>query len=331
MDLERRLEDLPWLSWGANCYVYEVNPLIVVKIPKSGTEEREQFRKEIKIFEILSCYPPCPQLISCFLHTDDGIFLEYMRDVCLSWRIQQNHTRNPETMQVTSVERLEPLSLRATWMNDLAQGVAFLESLGLAHGDLRPENVLLDRNRLKLADFDCTATVGSEFEACIAPWGRVLGSEAGARSGQAGELGPRTEQFALGSLYYLINYGFEVYDDCLFGDDPTGKEHGPVVVDLLQKMIFPELNREAAIDSIIRKCWHGEYQSIAELVEDTGRLDVAADEPSGAMPLEQFASRRKLCEELVGRGILEALASKDPRQRSLPLERRWVNWDVTKA
>ena len=33
-------------------------------------------------------------------------------------------------------------------MNDLAQGVAFLGSLNLAHGDLRPENILLDRDRL---------------------------------------------------------------------------------------------------------------------------------------------------------------------------------------
>lgn len=33
-------------------------------------------------------------------------------------------------------------------MNDLAQSVAFLASLNLAHGDLRPENILLDRNRL---------------------------------------------------------------------------------------------------------------------------------------------------------------------------------------
>lgn len=60
MDLERRLEDLPWLSWGANCYAYEVNPFIVVKVPKSGTEKREQFRKEVEIFRILSRHPPCP-------------------------------------------------------------------------------------------------------------------------------------------------------------------------------------------------------------------------------------------------------------------------------
>jgi serine/threonine protein kinase len=49
-------------------------------------------------------------------------------------------------------------------MNDLLHGAAFLESLGLAHGDLSHENVLLDRGRLKLAHFDCTAPIGSPVE-----------------------------------------------------------------------------------------------------------------------------------------------------------------------
>jgi serine/threonine protein kinase len=54
-------------------------------------------------------------------------------------------------MVVTQVEKLEPLSLCKEWMNDLAEAVAFLESLNLAHGDLRPENILLDRNRCILS------------------------------------------------------------------------------------------------------------------------------------------------------------------------------------
>lgn len=61
-------------------------------------------------------------------------------------------------------------------MNDLAQAVAFLESLNFAHGDLRPDNVLVDGDRLKLADFDCTAPIGTDFEACIPPYGRILNS-----------------------------------------------------------------------------------------------------------------------------------------------------------
>ncbi|KAI7975362.1 hypothetical protein EIK77_003743 [Talaromyces pinophilus] len=157
-------------------------------------------------------------------------------------------------------------------MNDLAQAVAFLESLNLAHGDLRPENVLLDRNRLKLSDFDCTAEIGSDFEACMAPYGRILNSNAQDQGpcGSSGFLGPRTEQFALGSLYYFINYGFEVYGDRRLTEDP--KQHGRKVVELLQKMEFPKLDGDPLIDDIIIKCWHNKYATIADLAAYTKTL-----------------------------------------------------------
>lgn len=173
---------------------------------------------------------------------------------------------------ITKVEKLEPLPLRKEWMNDLAQAVAFLESLNLAHGDLRPENILLDRNRLKLSDFDCTAEIGTDFEACMAPYGRILNSDESdqGRRGSSGSLGPRTEQFALGSLYYLINYGFEVYGDRCVTEDPN--EHGPKVVELLQNMEFPKLEGDPLIDDIIDKCWHKKYATIMELAAYTETL-----------------------------------------------------------
>lgn len=169
-------------------------------------------------------------------------------------------------------------------MNDLTQAVAFLESLNLAHGDLRPENILLDRDFLKLSDFDRTAEIGADFEACIAPYGRILnGNETDpdgrllngketdeGRRGSSGLLSPRTEQFALGSLYYLINYGFGVYGDRSLTEDP--KEHRPKVVDLLQDMKFPELDGDPAIDNIIESCWHNKYATIRELASHTEML-----------------------------------------------------------
>ncbi|KAJ6096910.1 hypothetical protein N7486_007656 [Penicillium sp. IBT 16267x] len=157
-------------------------------------------------------------------------------------------------------------------MNDLAQAVAFLESLNLAHGDLRPENVLLDRNRLKLSDFDSTAKIGTNYEACMAPYGRILNSNEPDQGecGTFGFLGPRSEQFALGSIYYLINYGFEVYGDRCLTKDPY--EHGPKVVELLQSMEFPTLDGDPLIDEIIGKCWHNEYLTVSELAAQTNIL-----------------------------------------------------------
>ncbi|RAL06391.1 kinase-like protein [Aspergillus ibericus CBS 121593] len=269
MDAQRRFPNVHWIWAGGISFVYEVHPRIVVKVPKSGEYEREQFHRETKIYEIFSQHSPCCSVVQCFFHTDNGIFLEYMRDGSLSSRIQNNQAKDQQTMIVTKVEKLEPLFLRKKWMNDLAQAVAFLESLGLAHGDLRPENVLLDRDRLKLSDFDCTAKLGEDFEACVAPYGRLLNSSEMnyGRPGTSGFLSSRTELFALGSLYYLINYGFEVYGDRSLTEDP--KEHGPKLVELLQNKEYPTLDSNPMIDDIISKCWHNNYATVAELAAHT--------------------------------------------------------------
>lgn len=101
----------------------------------------------------------------------------------------------------------------------------------------------------RFADFDCTKFIGSEFEACIPPYGRLFGSEAGSKEVTAGKLGACTEQLALGYLFYYINYGIEVYDDQDFGED-----HGPKIVERLQGMIFPKIDSNSVLDSLIDHC-----------------------------------------------------------------------------
>jgi hypothetical protein len=81
---------------------------------------------------------------------------------------------------------------------------------------------------VKIRDFDCTNFIGLEFEVYIPLYRRLLGSEAGPKEGTTGKLRARTEQFALGSIFYYINYRVEVYDDQDFGED-----HGLVIVERL--------------------------------------------------------------------------------------------------
>jgi serine/threonine protein kinase len=256
---------------------------------------------------------------------------------------------------VTKVDKFEPLALRKEWMNDLTQAVAFLESLNLAHGDLRPENILLDGDRLKLSDFDCTAEIGTDFEACMAPYGRLLnGDEVDqGRRGTSGFLGPRTEQFALGSIFYFINYGFEVYGNQCLTENP--KEHGPKVVDLLQNSKFPTLDGDPLIDDMINKCWHNKYATIAELATTTKKLflerNTESDTNTEATPVsesatdeatqpdavdsenpngfandmgqdhspEDLCSKKEFCQSLEKRGLLEVLSSGEPKELGFPL------------
>lgn len=214
--------------------------------------------------------------------------------------MQQNHVRDWETRLVTKVKRLEPLQLRKEWMNDLTHAVAFLESLNLAHGDLRPDNILLDRNRLKLSDFDRTAPIGSPFETCLEPYGRVLsdGESDQGECGTAGFLGPRTEQFALGSLFYLINYGMDVYGDQPLVDDR--KERGIKLEQILQNMELPVLNDEPIIDDIIHKCWQNQYKSIAELASCTKALQSDSSIENDAIAENNLPSEAALTVSRIG-------------------------------
>ncbi|PGH04350.1 serine/threonine protein kinase [Helicocarpus griseus UAMH5409] len=354
MHVQRRFPDVHWIWGGGISFVYEIHPRIVVKVPRPGEFERQQFQKELKIYEIFSQHPLCPSVVQCFYYTSNGIFLEYMRDASLSSRIQNNHVRDQQSIVVTKVNKLEPLPLRKEWMNSLAQAVAFLESLNLAHGDLRPENILLDCNQLKLSDFDCTAEIGTHFEACIAPYGRVLNSNEAdqGQCGISGLLGPRTEQFAFGPLYYLVNYGFEVYGDRCLTEDPN--EHGPKVVDLLQNMEFPNLDDDRLIDNIIDK-YEIEGEVIAETTSTTlwpmnigsiigglwcslrdwrpfsrqnnkddatktevgnGREsnDGSCDNVDKDHLTEDFFSKKALCQDLEKRELLHLLSSGEPKQ-----------------
>jgi serine/threonine protein kinase len=299
------MQTLEELRRGATGIIYKVNSLIVVKCPT--VDGHKDFLKENQIFDILTQYPPCPELVASFLRLDNGNFLEYMPGFSLSERLQRRQIRDPKSTRVLSVQSVEPLPLRKTWMKALAEGIAWLESLGLAHGDLKPENVLVDKqDHVKIGDFDSTSSIGSEFEACIPPYGRLLGSEAGSKEGTAGKLGARTEQFALGSLFYYINYGFEVYDDQDFGED-----HGPIIVERLQRMIFPKLDSDSVLDSIIDDCWHDRFQSIAALSEAISQRCDLRNYFSQAISQEEFVARRICCLELVEGGILNTLSSLD--------------------
>ncbi|KAL3456784.1 kinase domain-containing protein [Aspergillus heterothallicus] len=360
MELQCQFPKVHYIWEGGISFVYEVDPRIVVKVPQNEDFARQQFKKELEIYRIFSQHPPCPSIISCFLHTDNGIFLEYMRDGPLASRIQNNHTKDRETGAVIKVGKLEPLTLRKQWMNELTQAVLFLESLNLAHGDLRPENILLDRDRLKLCDFDSTAEIGTYFEACMAPYGRQLMKDEMDENGEyggSGYLGPRTEQFALGSIFYFINYGFEVYGDRRLTEDP--REHGRKVVVELRNMEFPELNGDPVLDGLIGKCWHNKYARIADLAVETREVLLAAQgeealqgeesdgddqcaESAGVGEVvrkdtvveqrdciagvgltdsdEDFTSKRALCLDFEERGLLEMLSSADPEELGFKVE-----------
>ncbi|KAJ5169272.1 uncharacterized protein N7500_002055 [Penicillium coprophilum] len=334
MEIRDQFQNVHLIAFGGISFIYQVGPGIAVKVPHTDDFARQQFCNELEIYKTFSRQASCAFIVQCFYYTDDGIFLEHMRDGSLADRIQANHTFDRKIWVVTHVDRLEPLHLQLAWMNDVTQAIAFLESLNLAHGDLRPENILLDSNRIKVTDFDNAASFGTPFTVCQEPWGRELREsepEYDVPGCAAGLLGPRTEQFALGSIYYYINYGMEVYGDKRLTDAPH--DRGPALRDLLQAMQFPVLDCDPMVDELIRKCWHNQFPTIASLavatkallnkrcsgeeskaVKEEVNVTLATDrcESNAGNLTGNGASKEALSRELEEHGLFGFLRSKNP-------------------
>lgn len=279
----------PWslqlISWGAVGVVFVVSDRIVAK--QARTLANKGMKHEHHIFDVLEAKPPCPHIVRSFLRLPDINFLENMTGGNLEARLRAHQVR--EGREFVSVRSPVPTNLVSRWMAELADAMAWLEKLGLAHGDIRPSNLLLNSaDHLKLADFDCAAELGrQELEAGAPPYARLQGLEAGEQKGTFGLLGPRTEQFAIGSVFYYLTRGYEPYEDT--------PGLGPEVVYLLQNKQFPLTNPDDARDAVIRKCWHGDFSSVQQLAIEVEslRLDHEREDPSG----DSCQDRRQECLE----------------------------------
>jgi serine/threonine protein kinase len=132
---------------------------------------------------------------------------------------------------------------------------AWLESQGYAHGDMCPRNILFDnKDQLKLVDFDHAIKIGGNLDVGYEPYVRCRrGGQVG--GGQYGTAGAITEQFALGSIFWYMSRGTELYHEL----------EGPEQVNRLIDGIFPATEPTDPIDNIIGDCWHGKFQSIADV------------------------------------------------------------------
>ena len=287
------------LSFGAVGIVYQVTHDIAVK--RAFADDDKGIQNEYRIYDLLDNMPCCPNLIRSFYRVPSANFLQYLSGGTLDQRLRQHQIRDPVNDRVIRVKDYEPQSLTWRWMAELTDAIAWLESLGYVHGDIRPPNLLLDdSDHLKVIDFDNTAAVGSAFDGCQPPYARVLGAEAAEDRGTFGHQGPRTEQFAIGSVIYYMTRGYEPYDNEWFGDD-----HGKEIVSLLQEKRFPKVGRNNT-DTIIHKCWYGNYKLIKNLKVEVIRLDPSVKSSMAkAMQMEEYHARRQECKELVKLGVLD--------------------------
>lgn len=257
---------------------------------QQSQESRESIEWEKNIFAYLN-NKGASHLIRSYFHADEGIFMEYIPGGNLHECIKT----------ATSME----FSRKFYLLYQLVAIVAELAELGLAHGDLRPENFLLDSfDYIKCCDFAATVRLGEPYRRI--PWPLYI-RPASRDILVADEPG---QAFSIALPIYFIITGHRPYH--------TKPLHE--AVNLFREGIFPatdggDFKIYYPVGEIIRKCWHGEYPKVSALkldVENAGRaLGIQRHvDPSATSPLmgeNDLRCRRNDCESFLrGKRLAEA-------------------------
>ncbi|CAH0047958.1 unnamed protein product [Clonostachys solani] len=284
-ELPSCLHSFDVISRGATGWVFQICDEIALKYTRKG--RLGDFLKENAIYDLLEEHRAPPALLQSFLRLPGINFMPLMAGT-LDQRINGNQRRDYQKARCLEVLKLEPTQKIEHWAMELSGAISWLASIGLAHGDLRPANMLLDfRDHLKLADFDCASDMGSDHQGSAPPWSRMLGPEAGIKQGTYGVYGAESEQFTFGVILYTITRGIVLYEE-----DPSG------AVLLLQKKIFPPLS-DGHLDRIIDRCWKGQYDSLAELAEEMASLEGAKTTQATLLDDEHVAKMHWRCTHLL--------------------------------
>ncbi|KID93770.1 protein kinase domain-containing protein, partial [Metarhizium majus ARSEF 297] len=174
------------------------------------------------------------------------------------------------------------------WMLQLSSAVACVENLGYAHGDINPQNVLVDDNdQLKLIDFDHALPIGDRLDVGYEPYIRQYRVGTKDKGGTFSVAGPTTEQYALGSMFWFMSRGTKLYSEL----------EGPDQVERLMDDIFPEVNSEDPVDKIIDNCWHGRYNRVADLLEEVEGTVGSTTKEQKLVDGNEEVEKRRICEE----------------------------------
>lgn len=219
---------------GGHSVLLSITEDIAAKVSlKPGSLHMQHEQTILELLDRISC----PSIVRIFLQCPDITFMQLLG--------------NTLYQRMTIVNKPRPV---LQWMQDLADAAACVESLGYAHGDINPRNILLDdKDQVKLTDFDHSLKIGDDLDVGDTPY--VKAQKVGSKGGTFGVAGPATEQFALGSVFWYITRGTEVFAEL----------EGSEQVNRLIDGQFPLTDRENPIDNIIHDCWLGRFKSVSDL------------------------------------------------------------------
>lgn len=140
---------------------------------------------------------------------------------------------------------------RIRWYRDLTDALCHIHNLGIAHADVRIDNVLFDEHdRAILCDFSAASPLGEPnpvFPDLPLPI-----------NGPSPTLSEATDMFAMGSLIFQVEHGAK--------PELSVDSHGTLVL--------PKIETDhQIIDTIIRKAWLGHYGRTSEMLEHLNSID----------------------------------------------------------
>lgn len=223
----------------------------------------EHIIHEQEIFRQLESVP-CSSIAHAFYCAPDLIFMELYKNGTLHERLNSNKAPRPVLQ----------------WMQQLSEAVACLEALGYVHGDLNPRNIMFtEDDHLRLVDFDHSLKLGEDLEVGDYPYVRPisLAEDTAQSGGTFGIASAATELFALGSIFWYMVRGTELW---------AGVQ-GLDLVDRLIARTCPDMDLEDPVNRIIRDCWTGRFDSVAALAACIRQLEYSRD----------FEQKKSLCEQ----------------------------------
>ncbi|KAK7278473.1 hypothetical protein RJT34_23503 [Clitoria ternatea] len=208
---------------------------------------------EPKILELVSPHPHIVNLRNLY---EDEAHLHMVLDLCFESNLHARVMSEPEAASV---------------MCQLMQAVAHCHGLGVAHRDIKPDNILFDEeNRLRLADLG-SAGVFKEDERMSGVVGTPHYVAPEVLTGR--DYDEKVDVWSAGVVFYEMLAGFppfhgespvEIFDAVLRGNlrFPTRvfRSVSPAAKDLLRRMLCKDVSRRFSVQQVLRHPWF----SIAE-------------------------------------------------------------------
>ncbi|KAJ7954714.1 phosphoenolpyruvate carboxylase kinase 1-like [Quillaja saponaria] len=206
--------------------------------------------------KILTLLYPHPNIINLHSLYEDDTHLHMVLDLCNS----------PDLHQRVVSLRAIPEREAASVMSQLMQAVAHCHRLGVAHRDIKPDNILFDnQNRLKLGDFG-SAEFSKEGELMSGIVGTPYYVAPEVIAGR--DYDEKVDVWSAGVVLYIMLSGIPPF----YGDSateifeaviranlrfPTRVFHSvsPSAKDLLRRMLCKDVSRRFSAEQVLRHQW----------------------------------------------------------------------------